>query len=199
MSFITSEVNHATQLDLSVAGNPVLTLTEDGVERTGLDLSWHIDLLGSNFCVAGGGAVNEAVLSIGSFRKYNAWEFPNGSTDPYIDVNFWLPPGYDGRDIKVTLAFVRTATATGSNIVTNARFMCIGAGDSLQGTVSNAINVTTAIGAQQCLFYATHSTINPNNAPDGGMCHGLIQRLVTNVADDYTGSVYLIGARVEFA
>lgn len=196
---LTAVVEDATQLDLKIGGNSKLRVTADGVERpSGLDLSWFIDLLGDNFAIAGGGAVAQAVLSIGSFRKYNSWEFPNGGTDPYIDINFWLPPGYDGRELTVTLNWVKTATATGTNIVTNARLACIGAGDSLDATVSTGVDVTTAVGANNTRFLTTH-TVTPTNAADGGLCHGLIQRKPTNVSDDYTGSVYLVGARVEFS
>jgi hypothetical protein len=198
MSIKTNEIIDATGLDVVINGTTVLAVTEAGVTRTGADYSWSQEILGDNFAIAGGGAVAQAVLSIGAYRKYNVWEFPNGATDPYIDVNFWLPPGYDGSGLSMKLYWVKTATATGSNIVTNARLACIGAGDSLDATVSTGINVTTAVGTNNYLFVTTHS-VTPANAADGGLCHGLIQRLVTNGSDDYTGSTYLLGARVEYA
>lgn len=198
MSFITDVVEHTTGIDLKIGGSTVLAVTAGGTTRTGADFSWSQELLGSNFAIAGGGAVAQAVLSIGSFRKYNAWEFPNGATNPYIDINFWLPPGYDGSALLATLYWVKTVTATGTNIVTNCRLACIGTGDSLDATVSSAVNVTTAVGSNNYLFVAQH-TVTPANAADGGLCHGLIQRLVTDGADDYTGSTYLIGARMEYA
>ena len=198
MSLETDAINHATGMEFQIAGAPVLEITASGVTRTGADYSWSQEILGDNFAIAGGGAVAQAVLSIGSYRKYNAWEFPNGATDPYIDINFWRPPGYDGSALTATLYWVKTATATGTAIVTNCRLACVGTGDSLDATVSTGINVTTTVGTNNYLFITSHA-VTPANAADGGLCHGLIQRLPTNVADDYTGSVYLIGARVEYA
>lgn len=198
MSFQSDVLNHATGIDLKINGTTVLAITDGGTERTGADYSWAQEILGHNFAIAGGGAVAQAVLSIGTYRKYNAWEFPNGATDPYIDVNFWLPDGYDASGLVVKLYWVKTATATGTAIVTNCRLACVGTADSLDATVSTGINVTTTVGANNYLFVTSH-TVTPANAADGGLCHGLIQRLPTNVADDYTGSIYLLGARVEYA
>lgn len=198
MSLKTPVMEDETSIDIKIAGNSILNIAAGGITRTGADYSWSQEILGDNFAIAGGGAVAQAVLSIGSFRKYNAWEFPNGATDPYIDINFWLPPGYDGSALKVTLYWVKKTTATGTAIVTNCRLVCIGTGDSLNSTVSTGIDVTTTVGANDCLFITEH-TVTPNSAVDGGLCHGLIQRKPTNVADDYTASTYLIGARVEYA
>lgn len=197
----TASIEDATQLDLKIGGNDVLRLTADGSQRMqGMDLNWFVDLIGDHLAIGGSGALAQAVLSIGSFRKYNAWEFINhASNNPFLDLNFWLPPGYDGRPLKGTLYFVKTATATGTDIVTNLRLVAIGEGDSLDSTVSaSGLNVVTTVGANNCLFTVEHD-VTPNNAADGGLCHGLIQRLPTNASDDYTGSVYLIGARIEFA
>lgn len=198
MSFKSSSFEHDTGIDLKINGATVLNIAEGGITRTGADYSWSQEILGDNFAIAGGGAIAQAVLSIGSFRKYNAWQFPNGATDPYIDINFWLPPGYDGSALKATLYWVKTATATGTAIVTSCRLVCIGTGDSLDSTVSTGVDVTTTVGSNNCLFITEH-TVTPNNAADGGLCHGLIQRKPTNVADDYTGSTYLIGVRMEYA
>lgn len=198
MSFQTDVINHATGIDLKINSSTVLAITEDGVTRTGADYSWSQEILGDNFAVAGGGSVAQAILSIGTSRKYNAWEFQNAAAYPYLDINFWLPPGYDGSALLVTLYWVKTATATGTNIVSNCRLGCIGTGDSLDVAVSNAVNLTTAVGANNCLFVTQH-TVTPANAADGGLCHGIIQRLPAEAADDYTGSAYLIGARVEYA
>lgn len=197
MSFQTDVINHATGIDLKINGNTVLAITEGGVERTGADYSWSTELIGSNFALGGGGAIAQAVLSVGS-RKYNVWELPNGGTDPYLEVNFWIPAGYDASNLLLSLYLLKTATASGTNIVTNAQFACVGTADSLDATLSSANNVTTAAGANNTLFVAQH-TIAPANASDGGLCHGIIQRVPTNVADDYTGSIYLLGARVEYA
>lgn len=197
MSFQSDVFNHATGMDLKINNATVLAITEHGVERTGADFSWSIELTGANFALGGGGAVAQAVLTVGS-RKYNVWELPNGGTDPYLEANFWIPPGYDASSLLFSLYLFKTATATGTNIVTNAQFACIGSADSLDATLSSANNVTKAVGANNCLFVAQH-TITPANAADGGLCHGVIQRAPTNVADDYTGSIYLLGARVEYA
>lgn len=197
MSLQTDVINHATGIDLKINNATVLAITEGGIERTGIDYSWSTELIGANFALGGGGAIAQAVVSIGS-RKYNVWELPNGGTDPHLDINFWLPEGYDASALLLSLYLVKSITATGTNIVTNARLACIGSGDSLDATLSTAANVTTAVGANNCLFVAQH-TITPANSSGGSLCHGLIQRVPTNVADDYTGSIYLIGARVEYA
>ncbi len=197
MSFQTDVINHATGIDLKINGSTVLALTEGGVTRTGADYSWSQELFGKNFAVGGSGALDEAVITIGTYRKYNAFEFVNSST-PYLDVNFWLPPDYDGSALLVTLYFVKTATATGTDIVTRIRLGCIGEADSLDVTISNPTDITTTTAANNCLFTVAH-TVTPLNAADGGLCHGIVQRIATAVADDYTGSAYLIGARVEYA
>jgi hypothetical protein len=197
MSFQTDVINHATGIDLNINSTTVLAITADGVERTGADYSWSAELTGANFALGGGGALAQAVVTIGS-RKYNAWELPNGVTDPYLEANFWIPPGYDASNLLFSLYLFKTATATGTNIVTNSQFACIGSADSLDATLSSVNNVTTAVGANNCLFVAQH-TIAPANAADGGLCHGIIQRIPTNVADNYTGSIYILGARVEYA
>lgn len=198
MSFTTDELNHATQLDLKVAGNSLLRMTDGVLTRpTGTDKSWFVDLLGDAFGLGGGGAVAQAQITVGS-RKYNAWEFPNGGTDPILEMNFWLPPDYNGDALKCTFYCFKTATATGSNIVSNLQLACVGAADDLDATLSSGVTVTDAVGANDALFLVEH-TITPANAADGGLVHGIFQRLPTNVADDYTDSVYLIGARVEYA
>ena len=199
MSFQTDVINHATGIDLKINNNTVFSITENGTERTGADYSWSMELLGANLCVGGSGAVAQAILDLGGARKFNAWELVNsGSSSAYLGVQFWLPPGYDGSPLKISLYLVKTATATGSNIVTRTALECIGTGDTLVATVGQTTNVTTAVGANNCLFVA-EQTVTPDNAADGGLCHGYIQRRPTEVADDYTGSIYLLGARVEYA
>jgi len=199
MSFQTDVINHATGIDFKINGVTKLAITEGGTERTGADYSWNLELLGANLCVGGSGAVAQAILDLGGARKFNAWELVNsGSSNAYLGVQFWLPPSYDASPLKVSLYFVKTATATGTNIVTRVALECIGTGDTLAATVGQTTNVTTAVGANNCLFVA-EQTITPDNAADGGLCHGYIQRRPTEVADDYTGSIYLLGARVEYA
>lgn len=200
MSKVLAErVEHVTGLSLAINGVSIMQINAAGVEQVGgTNYNWFAELLGNNFAVAGGGALAQSVLSVGSFRKYNVWELPNGGTDPFLDVNFWLPPDYDGSPLKVTLNFVKTTTATGTNIITTCRLACIGVGDSLDATASAEVKVTTAVGSNNCLFTVEH-TVTPDNRFDGLLCHGLVQRKPTDVLDDYTGSVYLIGARVEYA
>ena len=199
MSFKTDIIDHPTGIDLKIAGSTVLAITADGITRTGADYSWYTDLIGANIAVGGSGALAQAILDIGGARKFNAWELVNsGSSNAYLGVQFWLPPDYDGSALKISLYLVKTATATGTNIVTRTALECIGTGDTLVATVGQTTNVTTAVGANNCLFVA-EQTITPDNAADGGLCHGYIQRRPTEVADDYTGSIYLLGARVEYA
>lgn len=199
MSFQTDVINHPTQIDLSINSVPVMSITETGVERFGADRSWAMELLGANLAIGGSGAVAQAVLDLGGARKFNAWELVNsGSTNAYLAVQFWLPPDYDGSALKLSLYLVKTLTASGTNIVTRTALECIGTGDTLIAAVAQTDMVTTAVGANNCLFVA-EQTITPDNAADGGLCHGYIQRRSTEVADDYTASVYLVGARVEYA
>lgn len=199
MSFQTDVINHATGIDLKINNSTVLAITEGGIERTGADYSWSTELLGANLALGGSGALAQAVLNLGGARSFNAWELINsGASNPYLAVQFWLPPDYDASPLKVSLYFVKTATASGSNIVTRVALECIGTGDTLAATVGQTTNVTTAVGANNCLFVA-EQTITPDNASDGGLCHGYFQRRPTEVADDYTGSIYLLGARVEYA
>lgn len=203
MSFNTDILEHATELDIKIGGVSLMNFDADGVRRgAGTDYNWFTHLSGSNFCIGGGGsggALTEAVTVIGSFRAYNVWALPNSvSNQPFIEFNFWLPPDYDGSALKITCYMVRTSTSTGTDIVTNIRLGCIGAGDTLNLTTSSQNNVTDTTGANNTLFLVEH-TVTPANAADGGMCHGFIQRVPTDAADDYTGSVYLIGARVEYA
>lgn len=199
MSFNTDILEHATELDIKIGGVSLMNFDADGVRRgAGTDYNWFTHLSGDNFCLGGSGAVAKAVLTIGSFRSYNAWELPNGATNPFLEWNFWLPPDYDGSALAITCYMVRTATATGSDIVTNVRLGCLGAGDNLNLTPSAQNNVTDTVSANNTLFLLEH-TVTPANAADGGMCHGYLQRVPTDAADNYTGSVYLIGARVEYA
>lgn len=199
MSLSTDIINNATSIELQIAGSTVLKISADGVTRTGADYSWHTDLGADNISVGGSGAVAQAVLDLGGARKYMAWELVNsGSSNAYLAVQFWLPPGYDGSALKVSLYLVKTATATGSAVVTRTALECIGAGDSLAASVAQTASVTTSVGSNNCLFIA-EQTLTPDNAADGGLCHGYIQRRPTDVADNYTGSIYLLGARVEYA
>lgn len=199
MSFQTDVINHATGIDLKINNSTVLAITEGGITRTGADYSWSLELLGANLCIGGSGAVAQAILDLGGARKFNAWELVNsGASNAYLGVQFWLPPDYDGSALKISLYLVKTATATGTNIVTRTALECIGTGDTLVATVGQTSMVTTAVGSNNCLFVA-EQTVTPDNAADGGLCHGYIQRRPTEVADDYTGSIYLLGARVEYA
>lgn len=199
MRLLCGEIEDAAGIDLKVDGVTLLRLNADGMERqAGADFNWFHDLVGSNIAVGGNGAVAQAVVSVGSFRKYNAWELPNGATDPFLDVNFFLPDGYDGSELKVTLFLFKTATATGTAVVTRARLGCVAPGSTLDLSISTGVNVTTTVGANNALFAVEH-TLTPPNPASGALCHGIIQRVPTAVADDYTGSLYLIGARVEYA
>ena len=199
---ITAElVGVDNQLDLSlVSGTPQIRLTTAGFSRPNAkDLHWYQDLYGPNFAAGGAGALDEALLAIGTFRQYKAWELiPHASNNPYIDFSFWLPPDYDASELKFTLSLVKTATATGSNIVTRMNMGCVGLADTLDLSMTTAVDDTVAVGANAALFIAEH-TITPANAADGGLCHGYIQRMNTDASDDYTDSVYLLGARVEYA
>lgn len=197
---LTETIEHATQLNLKIGGVSVLEVTADGVDRvSGKDRNWFTDLIGANISLGGSGALAQAALNIGGARVFNAWELINhGSNNPYLAVQFWLPPDYDGSALKISLFLVKTATATGSNIVTRVALECIGSGDTLAASVAQTANVTTAVGANNCLFVA-EQTVTPDNAADGGLCHGYFQRRPTETADDYTGSIYLLGARVEYA
>lgn len=198
MNFTEAEINHATAFDLSIAGTPVLNFDADGMDLvSGKNKNWFDHLLGSNFAVGGNGAVAQAVLSIGASRKYNAFELPNGGTDPFLETTFWLPPDYDAASISLTFYLVKTATATGTNIVTRCRLGCAGSGDSLDLSITSPDDTTTAVGANNTLFTVTHALV-PTNAADGGLCHGFFQRVPTSVNDDYTGSIYLLGARVRY-
>ncbi len=197
---VTPTVEHPTALDVDINGVTMMAFTSDGVSRpNGRDADWHTYLAGDNFSVGGSGSVDQSVLAIGSFRTYNVWELVNSaSSDPFTECNFWLPDDYDGSDIKVTLQCVRVDTASGTDIDTRVRLGCIGAGDDLDVTISSGVDVITTIGANDALFTIEH-TVSPANAADGGLCHGFIQRVPTAVADDYTGSIYVLGAKVEYA
>jgi hypothetical protein len=197
---LTEIVEHATQLDLKVGGVAMMRFDADGVSRpNGCDKAWFTDLIGVNLALGGSGALAQALLTISGARIFNAWELINhASNNPYLAVQFWLPPDYDGSALKISLYLVKTATATGSNIVTRVALECIGSGDTLAASVAQTAMVTTAVGANNCLFVA-EQTVTPDNAADGGLCHGYFQRRPTETADDYTGSVYLLGARVEYA
>lgn len=199
MSIKTDVIKHDTGIQLKINEVTVFSATETGVERFVADYSWALELLGANLAVGGSGAVAQAILDLGGARKFNAWELINSSsTNAYLAVQFWLPPDYDGSPLKIKLYLVKTLTASGTNIVTRTALECIGTGDTLAAAVAQTAMVTTAVGANNCLFVA-EQTITPDNAADGGLCHGYIQRRSTEVADDYTASVYLIGARVEYA
>lgn len=200
MSKLTAaEVAHATQLDLSIGGTDVFRVTSDGVEVvSGKNRNWFTQLIAGNIAVGGQGAAYD-VETLGSFRKYNAWELPtHASNSPFIELNFWLPPDYDGSALKFTADMFRLNTATGSDIDTRLRLGCVGPGDSLDVTVSSVVDVVTATGANSALFQVEH-TVTPANAADGGLCHGYFQRVPGQAADDYTDSVYFLGARVEYS
>lgn len=198
MTIKSSSFEHATALDLKIGGTAVLSLDAAGVSiASGKNKDWFLDLLGDNFAVGGQGAAYGQV-TIGS-RVYNAWELPNhASNSPFIEVNFWLPPDYDGAELAVQLCCFRTATATGTAIDTRCRLACIGVGDTMNPTLSTAVDVVDTVGANETPFLVDHS-LTPANAADGGLCHGIIQRVPSLPADDYTGSVYLLGARVRYA
>lgn len=196
----TPIIEDATSISLKIDGTTIMSIDEDGVSiSNGTNANWFVDLFGDRIAVGGQGALAQATLTIGSFRIYNVWEFINhASNSPYLEVTFFLPPDYDGRDLKVTLFMVRTATATGTDIDTRCRLGCVEPTESLDVTVSSAIDVVTTTGANNTLFTVEH-TVSPAGAAAGALCHGYIQRVPSVPADDYTGSVYLIGARVEYA
>lgn len=192
-------IDNAASIEFQIGGNTVFEIEADGITRTGADYSWSTELGADNISVGGSGAVAQAALDLGGARKYLAWELVNsGSTNAYLAVQFWLPPGYDGSPLKISLYLVKTATATGSAIVTRTALECIGTGDTLAASVAQTAMVTTSVGTNNCLFVAEQN-VTPDNAADGGLCHGYIQRRSTETADNYTGSVYLLGARVEYA
>lgn len=197
---LTPVVEDASGIALKVGGTTMLNIDTDGISRpNGTDAQWFVDLFGDRIAVGGQGALAQATLTIGSFRIYNAWELINhASNSPYLEITFFLPPDYDGRDLKITLFMVRTATATGTDIDTRCRLGCVEPTESLDVTVSSAVDVVTTTGANNTLFTVEH-TVSPAGAAAGALCHGYIQRVPSVPADDYTGSVYLIGARVEYA
>ena len=199
MSKVTvAAINHATALELQIASTAVLEVDADGVNlASGKNKNWYVDLVGDNFAVGGQGATYGQV-TIGS-RVYNAWELPtHASNSPFVEVNFWLPPDYDAAPLSVVCYMFKTATATGTDIDTRCRLGCIGVGDSLSPAVSSAVDVVDTVGANEALFLVEHS-LTPGNAANGGLCHGYIQRVPFVAADNYTSSVYLLGARVSYA
>ena len=195
---LTQVVEDDTQIDLKIGGDSMLQLTSDGISRpNGKNADWYQDIVGGNIAVGGAGAA-AATVTVGS-RVYNAWALPNDATlNAYLEINFWLPPDYDGSALKFCAYMTKTATATGTDIDTRIRVGCIGAGDNLSPTLSAAVDVVDTVGTNETLFLVEH-TLTPANAADGGLCHGIIQRVASLPADDYTGTVYLIGARVEYA
>lgn len=200
MSKVTAEeFAHATQIDLSIGGTSMLRLTSDGVQRpNGKDSSWFTYLTEGNIAVGGQGAAY-AEETIGTGRIYKAWELPtHASNSPFVEINFWLPPDYDGSELKFTAYMFKQNTATGTDIDTRLRIACVGAGDYLDPTVSAAVDVVDTVGTNDYLFLVEH-TVTPANAADGGLVHGRFQRVPSLPADDYTDSVYLIGARVEYS
>ena len=198
-SIQTTQIVTPTGLDIVVDGTTVAEFLEDSVTLNVTNKNWFVDIIGANVAIGGSGAVAQAILDLGGARKFNAWELVNsGSANAYLAVQFWLPPDYDGSALKVSLYLVKTATATGTAVVTRTALECIGTGDTLAAAVAQTAAVTTSVGSNNCLFVA-EQTVTPDNAADGGLCHGYIQRRSTDASDNYTGSIYLLGARVEYA
>lgn len=197
--FTAEKLKHATQLDLEIGGTSMLRLTSSGLERpNGRDKGWFVDLVGGHLAVGGQGAAF-AEESLGTGRVYPAFELPtHASNSPYVELSFWLPPDYDGSALLVTGFFFKKITATGTAIDTRVRLGCVAAGVLLDPSVSAAVDVVDTVAANESLFLVEH-TVTPANGAAGALCHGRFQRVPSLAADDYTASVYLIGARVAYA